>query len=127
MAFISGSDPYILVNLLNIDLQYNHKWLQCNRLSLDVIKNAYMIFRNDYIVPNLKIGKETVNIINEAKFLGIIVHTKLTFKHHFDNVLSKLLSVSGTIFRNLDYIPRKVLRMLYLSLGWSYLTYGIVV
>ena len=34
-AFISGSDPYILVNF---DLQSIHKWLQCNRLTLDVKK-----------------------------------------------------------------------------------------
>ena len=61
------------------------------------------------------------------KFLGIIIDSKLTFKHHFEIVLSKLSSVSGIIFINRDYIPRKDLRMLYLSLGWSYLTYGIVV
>ena len=126
-AFISGSDPYILVNSLNVDLQSIHKWLQCNRLTLNVKKSAYMIFGNNNFVPNLKIGNETVSKVDEAKFLGIIIDSKLTFKHHFENVLKKLSSVSGIIFRNRDYIPRKVLRMLYLSLGWSYLTYGIVV
>ena len=86
-----------------------------------------MIFGNNNFVPNIKIGNDTINIVDEAKFFGIIVGSKLIFKQHFENVLSKLSSVSRIIFRNRDYILKKVLRMLYLSLGWSYLTYGIVV
>ena len=77
-----------------------------------------MFFGNNNFVPNTKIGNKTVNIADAAKCHGIIVDSKLAFKHHFENVFSKLSSISGVIFRNGDYIPRKVLRMIYLSSGW---------
>ena len=35
-----------------------------------------------------------VSKVDEVKFLGIIVDSKLTFKHHLENVLSKFSSVS---------------------------------
>ena len=65
-----------------------------------------MIFGNNNCVPNLKIGNQMVDIVDETKFLGIIVDSKLTFKHHFENVLSKLSSVSGIIFRNREYTKK---------------------
>ena len=72
-----------------------------------------MIFGNNNFVSNIKIGNETVNIVNVANIF-IIVDSKLAFKQHFKNVLSKLSSVSGITFRNRDYMSKKVLIKPYL-------------
>ena len=42
--FITGKDMDILRHELNEDLRNVQEWLQCNKLSLNVLKTHYIIF-----------------------------------------------------------------------------------
>ena len=59
--------------------------------------------------------------IYEAKFLGIIIADALTFKHHYENVLTRLSMVSGILHKFHRYVPTKNLRKVYMSLGFLHL------
>ena len=63
----------------------------------------------------------------KIKFLGVIFDEKLSFKFHFEELLSKLSRVVGISYKSRYLVPEAVLRTLYLSLGWSHMSYGVVI
>ena len=60
------------------------------------------------------------------KFLGVLIDEKLKFGIHCVVLLGKLSRVSAIIWKSRDILSKSPLRMLYLSLGWSQLTYGVL-
>ena len=72
--FISGRNLDVLCNQLNEDLREIQEWLNCNKLSLNVLKTHYMIFtpRNKKI-EDIDIQLYGVNIqrVFVTKFLGV--------------------------------------------------------
>ena len=65
--------------------------------------------------------------LSEAKFLGITIGDALTFKQHYENVLARLSMVSGILHKIHWYVQTNILRMVYMSLGYSIFTYGIII
>ena len=67
--------------VLNNELQRVHSWLNANKLSLNVWKTKYMIFRwyknNDIGEQNLRISNDTVEHVNEFNFLCLHLNSKL--------------------------------------------------
>ena len=127
-AFVSGSDSNELMNIINFDLESLSRWLQCNRLTLNISKSLYMIHGNfdRSFSYNICIRNESLKLVNNAKFLGIIIDDKLKFENHVYDVIAKLSKVSGIIWKSKEVLPKETLRMLYLSLGWSQLSYGVL-
>ena len=54
------------------------------------------------------------------------IDCKLNFNKHVNNVLNKVSRVSGMIWRGRSILSQKIRKMLYLSLAWPQLTYGIL-
>ena len=70
-------------------------------------------------------GKE-VEQVKSFKFLGIMLDTNLTMKHHIHMVASKLSKVCGKLNR-LKYIyPQQALLFIYNSLFVSHMNYGLL-
>ena len=62
-----------------------------------------------------------------AKFLGVEIDNKLTWKDHIQFLASKV-SKPITLLRRLRYtFPRRILRMIYMSLIYSHLNYCIII
>ena len=126
-AFISGKNMSDLVNTINLELDCISQWLQSNRLTLNVKKSSYMIHgHSDISTSNICIRNENLVLVQQAKFLGITIDDKLKFEEHANNVVTKLSRISGIIWKSKDVLPKRTLRMLYLSLGWSQINYGIL-
>ena len=72
--------------VLNNELQRVHSWLNANKLSLNVRKTKYMIFRkyknNDIGELNLRISNNTIEHVNEFNFLGLHLNSKLNWDTH---------------------------------------------
>ena len=127
-AFISGNCIDELSNVVNSQLESMYVWLQSNRLTLNISKSSYMIHGYYSFSPStsITIQNQLLNKTINAKFLGITIDEKLKFEIHINNVISKINKVTGILWKTKEIVHKTTLRMLYLSLAWSHLTYGVL-
>ena len=97
----------IRLELLNVK-----KWLDLNKLSLNIGKTNYLVFDNlDY---NDCIYLEDNSVIEECKvvkYLGLIVDNKLSFSDHIDYVKKKVTKRIGAMYRCKNLLPLKFRKM----------------
>ena len=78
-------------------------WLEANKLSLNVNKTQYIIFKakNKTISPNIEIQikKQIIEQVNSTKSLGLMIDKELTWKQHIKLVETKLLKMLGILVR----------------------------
>ena len=120
-----------LEKLVNNELKHVKKWLDVNKLALNVDKTNFIIFhsrQHSLSKPvNIKIGKEHVKQAKYVKFLGLLLDENLSWRYHLSELRKKLPRTSG-IFCNIRHLlPTSVLVSLYYSLFASFLQYGIIV
>ena len=98
--FITGKDMNVLCNQLNEDLRNVQEWLQCNKLSLNVLKTHYMVFtpRNKLINDiDVKIHDVQIQRVYATKFLGVQIDAQLTWKTHIEYTCKKLSKCVGIL------------------------------
>ena len=97
--FFSHKDIKILGKTVNEELCKVANWLACNKLSLNVKKTHFMIFKAKNkkmnLDLNIKIGNEIIERVNNTNFLGLIIDDDLSWKHHIIKVTSKYQSYVG--------------------------------
>ena len=107
-------------------LELLYTWLCCNKLSLNINKTSYTIFRPQSNAHNnlnncLLINHEAIKSSEEstkagtAKFLGIYIDKHLTWSQHIDQLCT---SISKSVFaiNMVKYmLPYAALRSLYFS------------
>ena len=94
----SHKNPKIIKKVLNNELRFLFEWLCANRLSLNVGKTEFILFRP----PRIKLESRIVLTLNHTKihasykikYLGLLLDDRLTWKA-FANYLKKLLSKIG--------------------------------
>ena len=127
---------YDLISDVNIQLQLLYTWLSCNKLSLNINKTSYTIFRphsNTHInIRNsLHINHEAIKSSEEstkagaAQFLGVYIDNHLTFSQHIDHLCTSLSKSIFAINRVKYLLPYAALRSLYFCLIHSRLQYAI--
>ena len=101
VLFIAAKNPDEAVAHLNEDLHYLANWLKFKQLKLNVSKTKYLIISSaNFRSPvNIEIDGETIERVNELKYLGVIIDDKLTFKSHIDNVIKKMAKKYGILCR----------------------------
>merc|ERR1712105_562337 len=103
-------------------------WFQANKLTLNVSKTKYILFRSknmraDLSQLNLKIGDETVERIGSTcktkffKFVGHRLDEFLNWNYQIDHVHGKLASANFAISRSKNFLPRNIRKTLYNSLA----------
>ena len=80
--FIEGSDLVILQNIMNRELIKVSRWLKLNKLSLNIDKTHFMVFKKrrqrvDF-VPVIQIDSNPISQISSTKFLGVLIDEHLT-------------------------------------------------
>ena len=77
----------------NAELKSVDNWLTANKLSLNINKTNYIVFRTPhYKLPDqhtLQLRKKHIKRVASLKFLGIIVHEHLSWKPHMEALLKK--------------------------------------
>jgi len=129
-VFGCGKNIRDLSNLVNADLSRVFEWLCSNRLSLNIAKTCYMIMtdqRNDEQLPSLVINNGNIQMVQEAKFLGVIIDSRLTFSAHVSNLCKKISRNIGVLNRISSLIPPRAKKSIYFSLIYSYVTYCVTV
>ena len=98
---------------INEDLKLIFNWLCANRLSLNVGKTEFIIFK-----PKRKSLKERITLkLNgvtlyespKIKYLGLIMDDRLTWKFHIFELRKKLNKSVGMIYKMRNVCPQRVL------------------
>ena len=75
----------------------------------------------------IKIGSKTIKRENYVKYLGILVDSTLTWKPHITQLSKNLSRSVGIFFKIRHYVTPETLKLLYYSLFYSFISYGISV
>ena len=125
-VLIEGHEYQKLIKTLNEELCKVHKWLQANKLTLNIRKTHYMLFHR------VRLKKEQLNIyfrgksifrVNSTKFLGVIIDDKLKWTAHIQYIKNKLSKLIGIMYKCRNYFDKETMRNLYFSFIYPYLTY----
>ena len=128
--FKSGNNLIQLCQEINVELENVSKWLVANRLSLNVNKTKFMLFTHspvDLDSVNIKINNSNIALVQNIKFLGINIDSRLNFNHHINLLSKKLSSVIGVSRKLSTFVPQHILKTLYFSLFYPHLIYGVQV
>ena len=124
--FITGKDMNVLCRQLNEDLRNIQEWLQCNKLSLNVLKTHYMVFTpKNKVIGDIEVNIHDVQIQRAytTKFLGVQIDSKLTWKMHIEYTCKKLSKCVGILCKARKKLYKSTLISLYYSFAYPYFIY----
>ena len=126
-----------LESTVNAEIFRVYNWLIANKLSLNIKKSNFVIFRprqkklNHQV--NLKVFDHHNNSYislerkNYVKYLlGLLIDENLSWKYHIALIASKINKTIGIIASLRHFVPLNTLHHIYISLIQPYLLYGIV-
>ena len=124
-----GNDPEEIQNSIVRELEKIFKWLDVNKLCLNVTKSKFMIFQMPQKrVPQLSFNIEGLPIeqVYEFNFLGLIIDANLNWKAHLNAIGTKVSRVIGLLHKLKYVFPKKVLHSIYNSLIMPHLNYSLL-
>lgn len=124
--FIQGRDLLSLQNTMNRELIHVAKWLNCNKLTLNLNKTHFMLTHSQVVNPqpiDIKFNDLSIKQVSEVKFLGIIIDSKLQWKSHIQDVTSKLSKITGIMYQIRKSCSIECLKIIYNSLAYPHLLY----
>ena len=89
-----------LSTVINNELNCIIKWLNANRLSLNIDKTNFVIFRpkgKNEECPTIHINGTSILEVGYAKFLGVIIDNKLNWLEHIKCISRKIAKGTGII------------------------------
>ena len=145
--FISGTNINELINTMNEEMIKIVEWLRVNKLSLNLKKTHFIIFRrnrskttnensnnnnnnnlpNKEKINNLVIDNVIIERKTKTKFLGVILDELLSFEHHTKHVKSKVARGVGILYKGRKSLDKTSLTQLYNSFICPYLNYCLTV
>ena len=115
------SDELDLV--IDEELSYIEKWLQGNKLSLNVVKTQAMIIgskpkikklkNNPSKLPSFRVGGEEIDPINETKYLDVVIDNCLTWESHISALQRKISGAIGLLKCARNFVQTGTLITLY--------------
>ena len=125
--FISHSDPVYLINILNRELNSLSIWFAANRLSLNLSKTNFMVFKprqkRQLFEFQVFINEQPIPRVSETMFLGVFLDDNLSWKSHISLLASKLSKSIGIMHKPRFFLSTHSLRTLYNSMILPYLYY----
>lgn len=110
---VSGEDLQTTVNVINEDLIEVTDWFKANKLELNVSKTKCMLIGSKQLSNmsnvNVFIENNKVEIVEEFKYLGVIIDNHLKFKKNIDYIVKKVgakISYFGRISNKLNFEAR---------------------
>ena len=111
---------------LNTDLLQVGEWLRTNKLSLNIGKSKYIHFGRKG-TDNPVIYEDTIKMVHNAKYLGVILDDKLKYTSHIAKVVNKVSRLCGVLYLSRTYVSRKHLLLYYDCYIKPNIQYGILV
>jgi hypothetical protein len=125
--FYSHSDPNYLESMMNNELKNLDVWMKCNKLSVNIKKTNYIIFKSNrkQVSNNFSLcyDNEMLKQKSTIKFLGVYIDEHLTWKQHISYVSKKISKSVGILHRCRFYLSTKTKVSLYYTLIYPYIIY----
>ena len=113
-------------NKINNELAKVNEWLKINKLSLNLKKSKYMVFKKTSttnINLTLKIDHLVIDRVDYFNFLGLTIDSQMTWKNHTNNISNKCVRVIGILNRIKNVIPTRIRVLLYNTLILPHINY----
>ena len=134
---VSSNNLLELYESANLELSKAACWFEANKLTLNVSKTKYILFRTkrmivDFSQLKLSIGTKKVDRIGSDckekyfKFVGHRLDEFLSWDHHINHVQGKLSSANFAIGSAKNFLSLNHRKLLYDSLFRSHLEFGIL-
>ena len=101
-----------------------YAWVQLNKLSLNIDKTNYMLFKPKCACKPSKIidiDGQSIMEVNETKFLGVIIDNRLKWSSHLGHISNKISKGIGIITKVRRVFDASTLMSLYNSLILPYM------
>ena len=88
-------------------------------MSLNIAKTKYMVFhtnKRNVIYPNLKVNNSNIVRVTQFNFLGVILHSHMTWNKHINHISMKIARYIGILYRLRNVYPESVLITIYNTL-----------
>ena len=130
-VFVAGKKVEELILIMNHELEKVMRWMNTNKLSLNIDKSNYMIFHS----PKKKVGSHSDIILNNSKikkiqstkFLGVTIDDSLKWTAHMNIVKTKVAKAIGIISKARKIFSLNTLKLMYNTFVLPHLTYAIEV
>ena len=119
--------------VLNAELVNIEKWLQCNKLSLNVVKTQAMVVGSMQNVnkmavqptlsPVFHVGGTDIDLVNKVKYLGLHIDNSLTWKCQIENIKGKVSRAIGLLKYCKNFVSMETLNDIYRSIVEPHLNY----
>ena len=126
-VFFSHKNIDVIQKTLNDELPKLSDWCNTNKLSVNLKKSKFMIFRPRWKRQTLGIKLEinhcAIERVKETVFWGVILDETFSWKPHIANVARKISKSIGVIYKASFCLPTSSLLTFYYSLVYPYLVY----
>lgn len=120
LIYISGKNLQETIDKLSEDLSRVNSWLNVNKLKLNVNKTKYMILNNrknsDMDNACVVMNGNEIERVNEFKYLGVIIDSRLNMKAHVEYICKKVAKKIGFLARISRKLPIQHRILLYKSI-----------
>ena len=125
--FFSHKNMDTLQETMNNELEKITTWLCTNKLSLNIKKTHFIIFKSKRKKLKKKVSikrnAQPIEQLKYTKFLGLLFDEELSWKYHIDEVTNKISKMSGVLAKARHYLSLKTLQTLYNTMVYPYLSY----
>ena len=129
--FLSGKNPDDLVKDMCTEMYYVVDWLKLNKLSLNLKKTHFMLFKRPKCKPVItkKLVIDGVNIeqVDHTKFLGVMIDECLDFRKQIRYTKGKIARGIGILRKCKPFVDNRIMKTLYNTFIYPYFTYCIEV
>ena len=117
-------------NIFQMELKKVNSWLCQNKQSLNFSKTNYMLINKQPLKTchcNFKVALNgiTINRAHTVKYLGLFIDDNPKWTSQINYLSMQLARCTGLFYRLRNFVSRETLCMLYYSLVYSRIQYGI--
>lgn len=119
-----------LEHVMNTNLEKLKNWAVVNRLTINVNKTKYLLFKRSLKTPtrplNLHIGHIRLGACTQYDYLGFRLDTTLSFKLHVQNIVANCNARIVSLCKIRKYINTETAIRIYKGIIMAKLQYGLV-
>ena len=129
--FITDKSLENAIKVMNVELSKIVDWLNTNKLSLNLTKTHFMVFKSKNhqtaSPTKLSINDYIIEEVEQTKFIGVILDCKLDWSKHIMHLKNKVSKGIGILCKARKILPKSTLLVLYYAMIYPHFMYCIEV
>ena len=111
--YFKSHDLVHLQKIMNREFKKVKKWLDSNRLALNIDKTNFVIFHSPHAKLSepitIRFCRKRIQHENYVNFLGVLSDANLNWKHHIYELSKQLARRIGIFYRTRHFVPYEIL------------------